>query len=239
LGIGNKAVVSPNAVDAPEPSTRMASGRFRVRYPHLSDRRIVLFLSRLDSKKGLDILLQAFARVRQQYPDSTLVVAGSGEVPFVSRVREQAARLGLASDVVWAGFLTGDDKWAALADADIFVLPSYSENFGVAVVEAMSCGAPVIISDQVAIHREITAAGAGFAVSCTAEAVAQALMTMLADDAVRKKMGTNGYHLTRTKFSSEASLKRLIDLYQGIAAAKSSLIHPAVRRVPLSLRSSR
>jgi len=220
-------VVIPNAADIPLHATRFA-GRFRARYPQVSDRRIILFLSRLDGKKGLDILLPAFAKTRRQYPSSTLVIAGSGNAAFVSHMQQQAARLGIASDIVWAGFLSGDEKWAALLDADIFVLPSYSESFGVAAVEAMACGLPVIVSDQVAIHREIAGARAGLVVPCGTEELAQALTSLLADGRLRNEMGASGYQLARAKFSPEAAWSHLVTLYQHIVNVPSKAIEQAV-----------
>src|SRR6185436_15853567 len=106
---------------------------------------------------GLDLLLAAFASARSRR-DLVLVIAGSGDPGFEQGVRRDATRLGLGESVYWAGFLSGKEKLAALADADVFVLPSYSENFGVAVVEAMAARLPVVISDQVGIHREVAAA---------------------------------------------------------------------------------
>jgi glycosyltransferase involved in cell wall biosynthesis len=133
LSLGERAVIIPNAVDLASLPARALAGRFRARYPQLADRRIILFLSRIDAKKGPDLLLPAFAHIRAHYPQVALVLAGSGDAALVARLQQQGARLGLEAEVLWTGFLSGDDKWAALADADLFVLPSYSENFGVAV----------------------------------------------------------------------------------------------------------
>jgi glycosyltransferase involved in cell wall biosynthesis len=216
LGIKNRAVVIPNAAELPI-ETNKRRGQFRARHPQLADRTIILFLSRLDSIKGLDLLLPAFAQARKQYPCSMLVIAGSGEAAYVSHLQQEAARLGIASDMIWTGFLAGEEKWAAFRDADIFVLPSYSENFGVAAVEAMACGLPVVVSDQVAIHWEISDARAGLVVPCETVELTQALAAMLADNRLRMEMGANGYRLARIKFSSETVWKRLADLYRETA----------------------
>src|SRR5206468_1435656 len=98
----------------------------------------------LDRKKGLDLLLKAFAAVRKQTSNATLVIAGNGDDEFVSKLKSQAGSLGIASDVLWTGFLDDDKKSEALADADVFALPSYSENFGIAVAEAMAAAVPVV-----------------------------------------------------------------------------------------------
>lgn len=218
LGIRQRSVIIPEAVDIPLNSVNFAPGPFHARNPHLADRCIILFLSRLDPKKGLDILMPAFAHVQVQHPRTTLVLAGSGEPAFVAHLQREATRLGIAPDIVWAGFLTGEEKWAAMADADIFVLPSYSENFGVAVVEAMASRLPVVISDQVAIHREIAEAQAGLVVPCRTKELAEALDTLIADNGLRTEMGINGQCLARTKFSPEAATQNLLNLYSDICA---------------------
>jgi glycosyltransferase involved in cell wall biosynthesis len=162
LGVVSASVVIPNTVS--QPSTAVPSGAFRRRYPELRARRLILFLSRLDQKKGLDLLLRAFAHVRRDVHDAMLVIAGNGEDRFAERLKTETKRLGISNDVLWTGFLTGEVKQAAFADAVIYVLPSYSENFGIAVVEAMAAGVPVIVSDRVGIHADIAAAAAGLVV---------------------------------------------------------------------------
>jgi glycosyltransferase involved in cell wall biosynthesis len=218
LGLGERAVIIPNAVDLASLPARAVAGQFRARNPQLADRRIILFLSRIDAKKGLDLLLPAFAHVRAHYPQVALVLAGSGDAALVTRLQQQGRRLGIEADVLWTGFLSGDDKWAALADADLFVLPSYSENFGVAVVEAIACGLPVIVSDQVGIHQEIAAAQAGLMVRCAVKDLAEACLRLLGDAASRAVMGRNGQALAHQEFTLEAVTERLVELYARLAA---------------------
>ena len=217
LGVKQRSVIIPNPVELP-PSLA-APGFLQSRYPQLAGKVLILFLSRLDRKKGLDLLLPAFAKLRAQHPNATLVVAGAGDDAFVNRLREGAARLGIQSDVVWTGFLDENDKQAALADADLFVLPSYSENFGVAVVEAMGHGLPVVVSDQVGIHREVVEAGAGLAVSCGVEELARGLTSLVENPSLRSRMGQNGRRLAQTQFSVEAVIRRVADLYAGILSS--------------------
>jgi len=210
-----RAEVIPNPLDASPQS--WPAGAFRARFPHLEGRRIVLFLSRLDEKKGLDLLLAAFARVHQECPDTVLVVAGSGLPEFIAALRDRAIALGISSSVLWVGFLNGEQKWAALADSDIFVLPSYSENFGNAVVEAMAAGLPVVVSDQVGIHSEITEARAGAVVPCSVDRIARQLIEFLADPGLRSSMGANGRRLSVARYSPDAVGARMLHLYNEIA----------------------
>jgi glycosyltransferase involved in cell wall biosynthesis len=217
LGGFENSVVIPNAVDVPHDIANSAAGRFRARYPQLADRLIVLFLSRLDPKKGLDLLLPAFARIRAQHPRAILALAGSGDPGFVAERQREAARLAINSDIFWAGLLIDEEKWAAMADGDLFVLPSCSENFGVAVVEAMASKMPVVVTDQVGIHREITAGEAGIVVPCNVPDLANALNRLIADAEMRSKMGSNGRLLAHTKYSVAATTNHLLTLYRDIA----------------------
>jgi glycosyltransferase involved in cell wall biosynthesis len=134
-------------------------------YPDLRDRNFLLFLARLHEKKGVDLLLRAFAASKRELADTALVVAGPGDVATVTKMRRLAASLGIASDVIWTGPLYGNTKWNVLRAAEAYILPSHQENFGISVVEALACGIPVLISDKVNIRREIEAAGCGLVAS--------------------------------------------------------------------------
>jgi glycosyltransferase involved in cell wall biosynthesis len=208
------AVIIPNAVE--ETRSPSLAGRFRARYPQLKGRRIILFLSRLDEKKGLDLLMHAFARTRQRMPEACLVVAGEGAPGFVSGLKAETVRLGIEGDVFWPGFLDGDLKHAALADASVFALPSYSENFGIAVAEAMAAGLPVVVSNQVGIHRDIAQAHAGIVVPCDVTCVASGLVQLLEDARLRQSMGDNGKSLARRHYSLHAVTEKLIGVYNDI-----------------------
>ena len=210
------AIVIPNAIDRMPSPCASTTEALWTRLSLSPDQAVILFLSRIDPKKGLDLLLPAFARVRQHHSQARLVIAGSGDTAFTEALKKEAARLGIANEVIWAGFLTGADKISALSNADLFVLPSYSENFGIAVVEAMACGTPVVVTDQVAIHREISGAEAGLVTTCTVEALAQALSRLMDDAPLRNRMGDNGEKLAQGVFSIDRTRKKMIDLYTTI-----------------------
>jgi glycosyltransferase involved in cell wall biosynthesis len=225
---GTRSVVIPNPVAALGIEQKATSESFRSKYPELAGKLVVLFLSRLDPKKGLDLLLDGFAKTRAVRADAILVLAGNGDDGFVARLREQVQKLAIQRDVIWAGFLEGEDKRAAFAAADVFVLPSYSENFGIAVVEAMASGLPVIISDQVGIHRAVTRSKAGLVVQCDANEVQQALIEILASQEERDQMGRNGRWLAG-EYSPTAVTARLLETYQNLARGNSSVHDPAMR----------
>jgi glycosyltransferase involved in cell wall biosynthesis len=223
-----RPVIIPNPVDFQFDRDRLPARWLRSRYPAIAEKKIILFLSRIHPKKGIDLLLGAFARLRAQVPDVVLVMGGAGDEDFVERLRGQARDLGLESDIVWAGFLEGDAKKAAMAEADIFVLPSYSENFGVAAVEALAAGLPVIVSDHVGIHREIAAAHAGLVVPCQEEPLARALVQLLNAPALRSELARNGRTLAQS-FSPASIGERLIELYSDITRPVNGPALPASR----------
>ena len=138
-----------------------AKSEFLSRYPQLQNTRSFLFLGRLHPKKGCDILLDAFARIRSNDPIA-LIMAGPDQIGWESDLRRQVARLNLTDRVVFTGMLQGAIKQGALASADAFVLPSHQENFGISVVEALAASVPVLISNRVNIWREIEADRAGY-----------------------------------------------------------------------------
>jgi glycosyltransferase involved in cell wall biosynthesis len=139
-----------------------AKAQFLDRYPNLRNKRFLVFLGRIHEKKGCDILLQAFARIANGN-SIDLVFAGPDQSGWQAELKLLASRLGVSDRVTWTGMLQGPEKWGAYYAADAFVLPSHSENFGIAVVEALACGLPVLISKKVNIWREIVSDGAGLA----------------------------------------------------------------------------
>jgi glycosyltransferase involved in cell wall biosynthesis len=142
---------------------------FLARFPHLGDRRFLLFLGRIDRKKGCDLLISAFLRAAALDPGLDLVMAGPDPKHWRADLNRAIARAGLASRVHWTGMLEGDEKWGAFHASEAFILPSHQENFGIAVAEAMACGKAVLLSDKVNIAHDIAAAGAGLMESDTAD----------------------------------------------------------------------
>jgi glycosyltransferase involved in cell wall biosynthesis len=149
-------------------------------FPALEGRRLLLFLGRLHEKKGCDLLLDAFASIAGRDPTLHLVVAGPTESPLYAQLRGRSESRGVADRVTWTGMLSGTRKWGALYAADLFVLPSHQENFGIAVVEALACGTPVAITDKVNIWREILAEGAGMVGADTVDGVRDVLQRWVA-----------------------------------------------------------
>ena len=186
-------------------------------FPALSGKKLVLFLARLDEKKGLDLLLEAFASVKN--PDAHLVIAGDGRTQFVAALHQKANSLGLSENVTWTGFLNEPQKAAAFSAATIFVLPSYSENFGIAAAEALAAGVPTILSDQVAIAHDVDLAKAAVVVPTRGQDLAAAIARLLSDAKARDELGRNGKLAAQRLFSPERVSDLLVSEYRKILGA--------------------
>ncbi len=153
-------VASLGIAEPPGDSTRQRAA-FLARFPALAATRNLLFLGRIHVKKGCDLALAAFAAVAASDQRLRLVMAGPDSGQERDQLERAAARHGIAERVIWTGLVQGDEKWGALRSSEAFVLPSHQENFGLAVVEALACGVPVLISDQVNVWRDIADQRAG------------------------------------------------------------------------------
>jgi glycosyltransferase involved in cell wall biosynthesis len=223
-GVTTLPVVIPLGVDTSAFQTEASSAPFYTRFPHAEGRQIILFLSRLDPKKGLDILLRAYAEVYRANPASLLVIAGDGEARFVESLKALAAELGIAEHVLWAGFLGAGDKMAAFRAASLFALPSYSENFGLAGVEALASGLACVVSDQVGIAPDIEEFEAGSVVPCEVAPLASAIQRLLADARLRERAAENAVRLANERFSIEAMTRSLIKLYSNVVDQRRAAV---------------
>ncbi|MEM1098466.1 MAG: glycosyltransferase [Planctomycetota bacterium] len=194
LGLTSRPLVVPNGLDT-EPFERPVAAETALldeRVPEFAGRPKVVFLSRLHPKKGGDILIEAFVTLLAKWPAEAdkpaLVFVGPDEAETQPKWEGLVRQRGLEQDVRFVGLLNGDDKVAALREADVFCLPSHQENFGIAVVEALAAGTAVVISDQVNIHGAITEAGLGSAVPLDANALSDALRHWLDDFPGRQRV---------------------------------------------------
>lgn len=216
-GFGVPGVVIPNGLEVDEYESLPGRGGFRAGHPEIGEGPIVLFLGRLNFKKGLDILVPAFASILKQRPDARLVLAGPDD-GLRAQTEEWVHQHGLTSSVVFTGMVEGKDKLALLADSDLFVLPSYSENFGIAVIEAMASGLPVAVSDKVNIWREISAADAGWVTPVAIEPFEEAMMDALANPEAARRRGQNGRRMVAEKYQWPQIAHRLEQTYRSVAA---------------------
>jgi glycosyltransferase involved in cell wall biosynthesis len=179
----------------------------------------VLALGRLHHKKGLELLLDSFldAAPRMRHPRWKLVVAGDGEPEYVASLKARACQRGDTERVLFTGWLGGADKRVALQGAALLALQSHQENFGVVVAEALACGTPVLVSDQVNLADEITAAEAGWVAPIERRALQQTLADALGSEEERIRRGAAGRALARARFTWSAVARQLASLYAAVA----------------------
>ncbi len=190
-----------------------ARGAFRAAQG-LSDAPLVLFLGRINFKKGLDLLIPAFDVLQRKIPDVRLAIVGPENDDYGQKVRDWVSERGLIDAVCFVEHLDGVAVLQAYVDADVFVLPSYTENFGMTVVEAMACGLPVVISDQVNIHTEVEESGAGLVTRCNAAEVTEALDALLRDAPRRQVMGAAGRAFAQQQYNWDRIVVRLTEEYK-------------------------
>jgi glycosyltransferase involved in cell wall biosynthesis len=176
-------------------------------------------LGRINWKKGLDILAKAYGRIARQREDVHLLIVGNDESGYEKRVKRWLKEERVLDKVTFTGMLTGKEKLRAYTASDIFVLPSYSENFGMSVIEAMACGIPVVISDQVGIHREVSANNAGVIVECNEESVGKGVKSILDNKNFAEELSFNAKKMVREYYSIDNVADKMIETYRQILNA--------------------
>jgi glycosyltransferase involved in cell wall biosynthesis len=210
------SAVVPLCVVAPPDERNSTKEAFFERWPETRGKRVLLFLGRLHRKKGCDLLIEAFSQVADRDARLHLVMAGPPQPPeWVDQLKGRVRALGLESRVTWPGLLQGDLKWAAFRSAEAFVLPSYQENFGIAVVEALACGTPVLVSKGVDIWPEIVEEEAGLAGEPGLAGTLSLLERWLSMSAREGElMRRKAECCFRNRFQGETAAARLIDVLQ-------------------------
>jgi len=217
LGLSVPIAVIPNGIDqVDQPADPRDVAAFRQRFRLSASDVIVLYLGRLHHKKRVDLLADAVVRARAAAPTLKLLVVGSGDRQYEDELRAQFGAPVKDGAIVFAGRLEGDDRRLALASADVFGLTSESENFGLAVAEAMAAGLPVVVSRQCP-WPQIEEWDAGFWLSNDVAEIAKALASLARDPALRRRLGENG----------RAGVRRYLD-WNGIANAMLAVYQRAL-----------
>jgi glycosyltransferase involved in cell wall biosynthesis len=214
LGLPFRPAVLPLGLETPEPATMQGAQPGRAEAAPAADS--ILFLARIAPIKNLDVLLHAFALVASEFPRLRLVVAGDGPGDLVRTMQDLARALRIADRVDWLGFVVGEVREQALRSASLLVLPSESENFGLAALEAMARRVPVIVTRGVGLAPEIHQAGAGLVCDPTAADLARCLLVLLRDARRRHACGAAAGDLFESRFSLAATGRALRDLYADI-----------------------
>ena len=205
LGIPFNSVVIPLGIDAISlPPANPQAPRY------------VLYLSRIDPKKNIECLLDSWSRIHGTRSGWRLVIAGSGDIAYLSALRERASSLGLESSIKWAGQVAGDRKARLLVDAAIFTLPSHSENFGIAAAEALVAGKPCVFTPGVAIGAQAAASGAAVLAEGNPDSLAAALGNLMDDANLRAVLSLEANRFAAAELSAVTMGCRLKKLYQSL-----------------------
>ena len=219
-------VVAPNGVDLPDLMRKPGREILESKFPKLKDRRWVVFMSRLHPKKGIDVLLRGWARQKEESLgllvssslSPVLILAGSDLIGYRKDIERMIKELGLGDSVVITGEVAGEEKDCLLANAEVFVLPSYSENFGIVVAEAMAWGRPVIASMGTP-WQEVADVGAGWWVKPEEDALAVALAEELGKGREElDAMGAKGRALVEERYGWSVPAERLTKAYEEVLA---------------------
>ena len=221
FGATTRDVIVPLGVDLP---SLPEAGTARQQWGIPADVPLLLFMSRLDPKKGFDLLFPALEQLAAEGLPFHFVLAGANpqDPAYEQQIQAQVLGASWRSQATVTGFVSGDTKLALLRAADLFVLPSYYENFGIAVAEAMLAGLPVVISNQVHIWESVAAAAAGWVVACdphqrgaapAREALTAQLRLALQDAPERARRGAQAQALARSQYSWPAIAQQLATVY--------------------------
>jgi glycosyltransferase involved in cell wall biosynthesis len=212
-----KISIVPNGVQFEDFANLPPAEPFRERWG-LGKGPVVLFMGRLHERKGLQLLIPAFADAVKTAPDARLLIAGPDE-GMSSTLEAQVNQCNLAGRVIFTGMLTGDDRLAALAAADLFALPAVGEGFSMAVLEALACGLPVLLTPG-CNFPEVVDAGAGLVVERQVPALRGALCTLLTGGERRASMGRSARALIQARFTWSQVVTQLEDVYRAVIARR-------------------
>lgn len=222
-GLPEGHIVPLGADEPPDLGRAELAERFLRARPELRGKQLVIFLGRLHPKKGLDLLIPAFAQVVQAEPNAHLLLVGPGDEPYVQSLQVMAQSSRVAPHVTFVGPLASEAKWGALAASSVFALSSYQENFALTVVEALRSGVPVVLSQRVNIWEDVTQCGAGIACDLTVASVANAIITYLRDPNKRAASAESGRQLVAERFNWNRSVDAIENVYRQILSAKSAI----------------
>jgi glycosyltransferase involved in cell wall biosynthesis len=214
LGL-SRGIVVPNGIDLSfieqqtEPIARQ--------HPEIGHNPYILVLSRIHHKKGFELLIESFAALKGRglFGEWRLVFAGDGDTEYVNQLKNLAQRRGLNGDAHFIGWLNGDRKYGALKDASLLAMPSYQENFGISLIEAMAYGVAVLISPHVNLAPMVEEAGSGWVAPLSKEKLTSTLAEALGSERERQLRGDKGRVLAQNFAAPKVALK-LLALYQSL-----------------------
>lgn len=178
--------------------------------------RQILFLSRVHVKKGINFLIEAAAELRSELQGYKILVAGEGDTDYVEAMKRMICDRGLQDIVQLIGGVYGDEKWRLFQTSDFFVLPTHSENFGLAIAESLASGTPVITTVGTP-WSDLNSSEAGAWIEIGTEPLVETLRRFLglSEDEL-ETMGRNGRKLIETKYSAHVMAEQMMEVYKSV-----------------------
>ncbi len=218
-GLPTGYVVPLGADELPSEGITEAKAELLKKYPAFKDKKLVLFFGRLHPKKGLDLLIPAMAILLRKMPAVHLVLAGPIDEGYRIKVDRMIKEHQLEEQITFTGPVFETQKWGMLSLADLFVLPSYQENFAITVVEALRVGLPVVLSEHVNIWQDIVSAQAGLKCRLDSADIADTLENILTNKELHSKLSENGPALVEREFTWKVAGEKLQESYQQVLAS--------------------
>ncbi len=190
----------------------------------------VLFLSRLHYKKGPEFLIKAAALLKQRAVPTKVAFAGTGDAAYIDSLKVMAKELGVENRVHFLGMVVGREKLSLYQSADLFVLPTSQENFGLVLIEALACGTPIVTTKGVDIWRDVEASGSGMICDQAPQVLADTISTILSNDSLRMGMAAKARPWVFSEFDEGSLLRRFEALYDDAAGAVVDIVVPSWRR---------
>ncbi|NEZ65798.1 glycosyltransferase [Leptolyngbyaceae cyanobacterium CCMR0082] len=215
LNVDSPISVIPNGIHKHDFESSKGPELFYKKYPELRDKKNILFLGRIDPKKGLDLLAKAFGRIHPHFLDSHLIIAGPDNIGFLAEAQKFFKEQRCEQAVTFTGMLTGSLKESALAVADIYVAPSYSEGFSMSILEGMASGLPCIITKG-CNFPEAHVANAAYVVDIESNAIAEALTKCLENPASASEVGKHARHFILENYTWDKVAEKMMALYRTI-----------------------
>ncbi len=226
LGIQNQAFIVPNGLRTRDFAyDENKAAQFRRELGLDEKTKVLLFFGRLHPKKGIDVFLKAAKDELIKHKDWLFLVIGPDQRGYRDELQRLTEELGCAERVRFVPILEGDLRVGAYSAADIFVLTSHNENFGMTVIEAMSAGLPVLISDQVGVSREIARDGAGQVVKMTDESIREGLQSLMGSKRKRDQLSSKGLACAVNRYDLEVIARQMAETYRALLGQTEEAVH--------------
>lgn len=220
-------IITPLGSEPPPTNTAQLLEAFNAACPEVKGHRFLLFLGRINEKKGCDLLVRAFSDLSSAHPDLHLVMAGPDPANWRVRLEQIAAASNCADRIHWPGMLLGDAKWGAFAACEAFVLPSHQENFGIAVVEALASGRPALLTDPVNIAPDLSAEGCALVEPDTDPGVHRLLTRWLAlSPGDRERMSTLARDTFQRRYNMRENAATILHVFDHLRTTHSPQRNP-------------